>query len=118
MKFIVKFLVTNTARGNNHLANVKDYLYEVYTRQQRRDHDMCTGKERELCARRKERTQIEGKKEKKGNILCWGGGKHSVKTQYIREKKREKSSLFYTKYWCEEQKEKKKKERDNGDAKT
>ncbi len=25
-----KILVTNTARGNKHLANAKDYLYRVY----------------------------------------------------------------------------------------
>jgi hypothetical protein len=60
---------------------------------------ICAKEERErVCVRRKERTQIEGKKKKKGNILCGGDGKHSVKRQYMQEKKREKSSLFYAKY--------------------
>ncbi len=72
----------NTARGNKHLANAKDYLYGVYTIVSVEEIMICAQEKgkRELCVRRK-RTNTNRRKEKKGKILCRGGGKHSVERQ-------------------------------------
>ena len=85
--------VTNTAGRNKHRPNAKDYLYEVYCRQRRRDHDMCIEREREREKEKNERTYRKEKTSERDDFVGTpANNAHNQARRWRRRRRQRKKS--------------------------